>query len=59
MLGRLRGWKRRNRQETGMEHPKKMKQLSILIGPENAKDICGAYAFHGPIQITGEQAPQS
>jgi hypothetical protein len=45
MLGRLRGWKRRNRQETGMEHPKKMKQHSILIGPENAKHICGAYAF--------------
>jgi hypothetical protein len=60
MLGRLRGWKRRNRQETGMEHPisKKMKQHSILIGPENTKHICGAYAFCGPIWIIGEQAPQ-
>jgi hypothetical protein len=54
----LRGWKRRNRQETGMEHPKKMKQHSILIRPENTKHICGAYAFRGPIQIIGEQAPQ-
>jgi len=44
--------------ENSTEHGKIRKQHSILIGPETASQICGAYAFRGPIRIIGEQAPQ-